>query len=376
MKLSNTLLMGGIVGAGILGAVTYYVSTSQEALPETPPIPADKVVKLDKKLPVLTWQKALPETPPIPADNPQSAAKIELGKKLYFDPRLSSNGTVSCNSCHNVMAGGDDNRPVSVGVDGKTGGRSAPTVWNSAFLSVQFWDGRAPSLEEQAKGPVTNPVEMGMKDWNAVVKTLKAIPGYQPLFKAVFKEENPITTDNTVKAIAAYERTLITPNSPYDRYVKGDITALTEQQIQGMNTFAQAGCLACHMGANFSGPQLAMGTGFFQKFPSIPGSEYDTKYKLLEDTGRHQVTGNESDKHSWRVPTLRNIALTAPYFHNGAVATLDEAVRVMAKTQLGKVLTDKEAQDIVAFLNSLTGEFSEQTMPRLPGTPGKSIISD
>ena len=376
MKLSNTLLMGGIVGAGILGAVTYYVSTSEEALPETPPIPADKVVKLDKKLPVLTWQKALPETPPIPADNPQSAAKIELGKKLYFDPRLSSNGTVSCNSCHNVMAGGDDNRPVSVGVDGKTGGRSAPTVWNSAFLSVQFWDGRAPSLEEQAKGPVTNPVEMGMKDWDAVVKRLKAIPGYKPLFKAVFKDQNPITADNAVKAIAAYERTLITPNSPYDRYVKGDITALTEQQIQGMNTFAQAGCLACHMGANFSGPQLAMGTGFFQKFPSIPGSEYDTKYKLLEDTGRHQVTGNESDKHSWRVPTLRNVALTAPYFHNGAVATLDEAVRVMAKTQLGKVLTDKEAQDIVAFLNSLTGEFSEQTMPRLPGTPGKSIISD
>ncbi len=375
MKLSNTLLMGGIVGAGILGAVTYYVSTSQQTLPETPPIAADKV-KLSKKLPVLTWQKALPETPPIPADNPQSAAKIELGKKLYFDPRLSSTGTVSCNSCHNVMAGGDDNRPVSVGVDGKTGGRSAPTVWNSAFLSVQFWDGRAPSLEEQARGPVTNPVEMGMKDWNAVTKRLKAIPGYEPMFKAVFKDKDPITADNTVKAIAAYERTLITPNSPYDRYVKGDQTALTEQQVQGMKTFAQTGCLTCHMGANFSGPSLAMGTGFFQKFPNIPGSEYDTKYKLLEDTGRYQVTGNESDKHSWRVPTLRNVALTAPYFHNGAVPTLDEAVRVMAKTQLGKVLTDKEAQDIVAFLNSLTGEFTEQTMPILPATPGKSLISD
>ncbi len=375
MKLYHTLLMGGLVGAGILGAVTYYVSTSKQALPETPSIPDDKI-KLSKKLPVFTWQKALPETPEIPTDNPQSAAKIKLGKKLFFDPRLSSNGTVSCNSCHNVMAGGDDNRPVSVGVDGKTGGRSAPTVWNSAFLSVQFWDGRASSLEEQAKGPVTNSVEMGMKDWNAVTKRLKEIPGYEPLFKAVFKDENPITANNTVKAIAAYERTLITPNSPYDRYVKGENTALTEQQVQGMKTFAQTGCLTCHMGPNFSGPPVAMGTGWFQKFPNIPGSEYDTKYKLLEDTGRYEVTGNEIDKHRWRVPTLRNVALTAPYFHNGAVPTLDEAVRVMAKTQLGKVLTDKEVQDIVIFLNSLTGEFPEQTMPRLPGTPGKSIISD
>jgi cytochrome c peroxidase len=343
MKLSYTLLI-----SGILGAVTY---------------------------PVSAWQQALPETPPIPADNPQSAAKIELGKTLYFDPRLSSTGTVSCNSCHNVMAGGDDNRPVSVGVDGKTGGRSAPTVWNSAFLSVQFWDGRAPSLEEQAKGPVTNPVEMGMKDWDAVIKRLKLIPGYKPLFQAVFKDQD-ITADNAVKAIAAYERTLITPNSPYDRYVKGDKTALTEQQVQGMNSFAEAGCIACHSGPNFSGPQLPMGTGLYHKFPTIAGSEYDTKYKLLEDTGRHQVTGKESDKHSWRVPTLRNVALTKPYFHNGAVATLDEAVRVMAKTQLGKDLTEQQVEEIVAFLNSLTGEFPEQTMPRLPATPGKTVISE
>jgi cytochrome c peroxidase len=377
MKLSNTVLIGGIVGAGIVGAVTYYMSTSQQPAETPPQISADKIkpeetIKPEEKItpatkpPVLSWQQALPETPPIPADNPQSAAKIELGKKLYFDPRLSSNGTVSCNSCHNVMAGGDDNRPVSVGVDGKTGGRSAPTVWNSAFLSVQFWDGRAPSLEEQAKGPVTNPVEMGMKDWNAVVKTLKAISGYEPLFKAAFKDENSITADNAVKAIAAYERTLITPNSPYDRYVKGDSTALTEQEVRGMNAFAEAGCIACHSGPNFSGPQLPMGTGLYHKFPTIAGSEYDTKYKLLEDTGRHQVTGKESDKNTWRVPTLRNVALTAPYFHNGAVPTLDEAVRVMAKTQLNKELTDKQVEDIVAFLNSLTGEFPKQTMPRLP----------
>jgi cytochrome c peroxidase len=320
------------------------------------------------------WQ-ALPNTPPIPADNPQTEAKIELGKALYFDPRLSSTGTVSCNSCHNVMASGDDNRPVSVGIEGQKGGRSAPTVWNSAFLSVQFWDGRAPTLEAQAKGPVTNPIEMGMKDWDATMARLKSIPGYAPMFKAAFGGENPMTADNTAKAIAAYERTLITPNSPYDRHAKGDETALTEQQLSGMNTFAELGCTTCHSGANFSGPNLPVGTGWFMKFPTFPGSEYDEKYRLIEDMGRFEATKNDADKHIWRVPTLRNIALTAPYFHNGAVKTLDEAVRVMAKTQLNKDLSDEQVQDIVAFLNALTGEFPEQTMPRLPASPGKSVLS-
>jgi cytochrome c peroxidase len=331
-------------------------------------------------LPVYAQWQALPNTPPIPADNPQTEAKIELGKTLYFDPRLSSTGTVSCNSCHNVMAGGDDSRPVSVGVEGQKGGRSAPTVWNSAFLSVQFWDGRAPTLEAQAKGPVTNPIEMGMKDWDTVMARLKSIPGYASMFETAFRGENrgenPMTADNTAKAIAAYERTLITPNSPYDRYVKGDNTAnaLTEQQVSGMNTFAESGCIACHSGANFSGPTLPVGVGWFMKFPTMPGSEYDKKYRLMEDGGRFEVTKKETDKQMWRVPTLRNIALTAPYFHNGAVKSLDEAVRVMAKTQLNKDLSDEQVQDIVAFLNGLTGEISEQTMPRLPGLPGKSVI--
>ncbi|MDM8559979.1 cytochrome-c peroxidase [Candidatus Parabeggiatoa sp. HSG14] len=326
-------------------------------------------------LPINAQWQALPDAPPIPTDNPQTAAKIKLGKVLFLDPRLSSTGTVSCNSCHNVMAGGEDNRPNAMGVHGKTGGRSAPTVWNSAFLSVQFWDGRAPSLEEQARGPVTNPIEMGMTDWDAVVTRLKTIAGYETMFKAAFEGNDPITADNAVKAIAAYERTLITPNSPYDRYVKGDKTVLTEQQVKGMDTFSQLGCSSCHLGPNFSGPPLPMGKGFFMKFPTFSGSEYETQYKLTEDMGRYEATKNEADKHFWRVPTLRNIALTAPYFHNGAVPTLDEAVRVMAKTQLNKKLSNTQIEDIVAFLNALTGEFPEQTMPRLPGTPGKSVIS-
>ena len=321
------------------------------------------------------WQ-ALPDTPPVPADNPQTLKKIELGKILFFDPRLSSTGTVSCNSCHNVMEGGDDSRPVSMGVHGQKGGRSAPTVWNSAFLSVQFWDGRAPTLEAQAKGPVTNPIEMGMKDWDTTMARLKSIPGYPSLFKAVFGEDNPMTADNAAKAIAAYERTLITRYSPFDRYVKGEKTALSSQQIKGMNTFANVGCTACHSGANFSGPTMPVGTGWFMKFPTYSGSEYDNKYRLTADQGRYEATKNVADKHKWRVPTLRNIALTAPYFHNGAVKTLDEAVRVMAKTQLDKELSDEDVQNIVAFLNALTGDFPAQLMPRLPGLSGDTVISE
>jgi cytochrome c peroxidase len=320
------------------------------------------------------WE-ALPDTPPIPADNAQNPAKIALGKALYFDPRFSAEGNISCNSCHNLMAGGDDNRPNSIGFHDARGARSAPTVWNAAFLSVQFWDGRAATLEEQAKGPVVNPVEMGMADLDAAMARLKQIDGYLPMFEAAFPQDpNPVTADNAARAVAAFERTLITPNSPYDRFIEGELTAMTEQQVRGLVSFAELGCTACHSGANFSGPALPVGTGFYQRFPTIPGSTYDTRYGFTEDTGRHAVTGNEADKHLWRVPTLRNVALTAPYFHNGAVSTLDQAVRVMAKTQLGKDLSDEQAADLVAFLNALTGEFPDITMPRLPGTPGRSVI--
>ena len=319
--------------------------------------------------------EALPDTPPIPKDNPMTKEKIELGKMLYFDPRLSKTGTVSCTSCHNVMGAGDDNRAVSVGIDGKVGTRSSPTVWNSAFLSVQFWDGRAKSLEEQAKGPIENPVEMGATH-QLVVDRISKIKEYQDRFKKVFGGRKPVTIDNVAKAIAAYERTLITPNSPFDRYMKGDKKAMTEEQIKGMQKFQEIGCVSCHSGPNFAGPMLPEGQGFFMKFPTFPGTEYEKKYKLTEDTGRHSVTGAEADKHMWRVPTLRNVALTAPYFHNGSVKTLDEAVRVMAKTQLNRDLTNTEVKQLVAFLKALTGEFPEQTMPRLPATEGYSLVAD
>ena len=315
------------------------------------------------------WQ-ALPETAPAPADNPTTPEKVELGKMLYFDPRLSSNGTVSCFSCHNVMEGGDDHRATSIGVHDQAGGRNAPTVWNAAFHSVQFWDGRAASLEDQAKGPPANPIEMGMTDLDAVADRIARIPGYKPYFEKAFGKGGKIDIDNIAKAIAAYERTLITPNSPYDRYVRGDRGAMTAQQIKGMQTFLDTGCTACHSGANFDGPTLPTGQGFYQKFPTFTNNDYVAKYGLMNDQGRMASTGKKEDKNLWRVPTLRNLFYTAPYMHTGTVKSLDEAVRVMAKTQLDKTLGDGEVQDIVAFLGALSGEFPEQTMPRLPATPG------
>jgi cytochrome c peroxidase len=311
------------------------------------------------------WE-ALPTTAPAPAGNPTTDAKIALGKMLYHDPRLSSTGTVSCSSCHNTMLGGEDNRPNSMGVNGQTGGRSAPTVWNSAFNTVQFWDGRADSLEAQAAGPVTNPIEMGMKSWDDVVTRLDKIEGYQKAFDAAFGTE-PISKDNATRAIAAYERTLITPNSPYDKFVGGDKAALTPQQIKGMEKMAELGCTSCHSGPAFNGP------GVFQKFPMHGNGFFEAQYHFSKDKGLAEVSKKAEDEHFWKVPTLRNIGLTAPYFHNGAVKDLDTAVKVMAKTQLDKDLSKEEIADIVAFLNALTGEFPEQKMPVLPGTPGSTF---
>jgi len=317
-----------------------------------------------------TQWAALPDTAPAPADNLTTAAKIELGKMLYFDPRLSSTGTVSCFSCHNVMEGGDDHMTTSAGVHGQKGGRNAPTVWNAAFHSAQFWDGRAPSLEEQAKGPPVNPIEMGMPSLDAVIGRVRHIPGYKPYFEKAFGAGDVVTMDNAAKAIAAYERTLITPGSAYDRYAKGDARALTAQQIRGLEALADQGCTSCHQGPAFNGPSLPAGTGFFMKFPTYPDSVYVVKYKLVDDPGRASVTNDPADKGMWRVPTLRNVEYTAPYMHTGLVKTLAEAVRVMAATQLNKTPAEAEVADIVAFLNSLSGPFPQQTMPRLPPTPG------
>jgi cytochrome c peroxidase len=321
-----------------------------------------------------SWQ-ALPDKAPEPADNPTTAAKVELGKMLYMDPRFSATGTVSCNSCHNVMEGGDDSRSVSMGVHGKTGGRNAPTVWNAAFHSVQFWDGRAPLLEDQAKGPVANPVEMGMADVDTAMDRVRAIPGYKPYFDKAFGKDG-MTVDNAAKAVAAFERTLITPNSAYDRYVKGDKQAMTAQQVRGMEKLAASGCTSCHSGPAFNGPTMPLGEGFYAKFPTFSDNAYVGKYKLDQDKGREAATGKAADAHMFRVPTLRNITDTAPYFHNGSVNDLAEAVRVMAKTQLNMDMGAADVADIVAFFGALTGEYPQIMMPRLPATSGTSLVAD
>ncbi len=320
----------------------------------------------------------LPKQPPIPQDNPMTPAKVALGKQLYFDARLSLTGTHSCNACHNVMAGGDDGRAVSVGVNGKTGTRSAPTVWNAAFSTVLYRDGRARSLEEQVKSHLLSPTEMGMPDEQAVVARITAIPGYRSQFSKVFGGKEPVSYDNIAKAISTYERTLVTPSSAYDHYLRGDKKALSADAKRGLEEFQKVQCVSCHFWVNLAGPvpglAFQMGEGFYELFPNYPGTEYEKRYQLADDIGRYNVTGIETDRRMWRVPGLRNVAVTAPYFHNGAVKTLEEAVRVMGKTQLNKDLTDQQVKDITAFLNSLTGEFPQQTLPRLPATPNSSVI--
>jgi cytochrome c peroxidase len=321
----------------------------------------------------LLWAQ-MPSHVPVPKDNLQTPAKIELGKKLYFDPRISITGTVSCNSCHNVMSNGTDNRPVSAGAHGKLGDRNAPTVFNSAFRSVHFWDGRAASLEEQAKGPPMNPIEMGMPSAEAIVERIRAIPAYREEFAKVFGGSQPITFDHIAQAIASFERTLITPGSAYDRFMAGDKGALSPAAQRGLKLMDSVGCAGCHSGSQFSGPEQPMGTGFYMKFPMNPDNAYVKKYELDADAGRNEVTHQEADEHMFVVQSLRNIEVTAPYFHNGAVKSLDEAVRVMATTQLDQKLTAGQVQDIVAFLDSLTGKFPQITLPRLPETPNTTLL--
>lgn len=316
---------------------------------------------------------ALPKVAEIPKDNKQTIEKINLGKSLYFDPRLSLNGAISCNSCHNLMAGGEDQRSFSVGINGQKGGRSSPTVWNSAFHTVQFWDGRAASLEEQAVGPITNPVEMGMPNFEMVVARLSKIPGYVQMFDKAFGK-NSISKENIGKAIASFERTLIAGDSAFDKFMHGNKKAMTPQMQRGMKLVETVGCTTCHSGANFNSENLKMGEGNYQKFPVNADNDFVKKYNFMADTGRFSVTKKEEDKHMWRVPTWRNVALTAPYFHNGSVRTLEEAVKIMAKAQLDVDLKEDQIADIVAFLESLTGTFPKIDMPRLPATTKTTLV--
>lgn len=274
--------------------------------------------------------------------------KIDLGKKLYYDKALSKNGTISCNSCHNLSTFGVDNKPVSEGDTKELGVRNSPTVIYSSLHSMQFWDGRAKDVEEQAKGPLLNPVEHGIPDQAFLEKKLRLIPEYQALFKKVYpNDKEPVTFENLANAIGAFERQLI-PKSKFDNYLDGNESALNTQEKKGLNSFIDNGCITCHGG-------VALGGQMFQKF-GVYGDYSKVTGSKKTDKGVYDITKKESDKFLFKVPSLRNVEKTAPYFHDGSVTSLKESIKMMGKLQLNKDISDSDADDMVAFLKTLTAD--------------------
>jgi cytochrome c peroxidase len=279
-------------------------------------------------------------------------AQAELGKKLYFDPRLSKSGFISCNSCHNLSMGGTDNLKTSIGHNWQEGPINSPTVLNSSLSVAQFWDGRAADLKEQAGGPIANPGEMAFTHTLAI-SVLESIPGYVKEFKLVYGEDG-IDIDKVTEAIAEFEETLVTPNSPFDQWLLGDKDALSDAELAGYQLFKDSGCVACHNGA-------AAGGTTFQKMGVVEPYQTDNPAE-----GRFAVTGKDADRFNFKVPTLRNVELTYPYFHDGAAWSLEEAVDIMGRIQLGKAYTPEENAQIVAFLKSMTGDQPSFALPILP----------
>jgi cytochrome c peroxidase len=297
------------------------------------------------------------EFKPIPKKVKFDKKKVELGKKLFFEPRLSKSGRISCNSCHNLAMGGDDNMPSSIGHKWAIGPINSPTVLNSRYNFVQFWDGRAKDLKDQASGPIENPKEMGFTHPLAV-KNIKSIPAYVKEFKkAGYKEVN---IDNIADAIAKFEETLITPNSRFDKYLRGNKKALTKKELAGFKLFKDKGCASCHSG-------ILLGGDDYQTMGAVK------PYHDKKTVGRFAVTKDEDDKYSFKTPTLRNIELTAPYFHDGYTYDLKKAVIMMADLQLGMKLKDDEADKITAFLKTLTGDQPKIVYPILPAETSSTL---
>ncbi|MEM7244728.1 MAG: cytochrome c peroxidase [Acidobacteriota bacterium] len=271
--------------------------------------------------------------------------KVALGGRLFHDPILSGDGTVSCATCHDIAAGGDDGLPRSLGIGDAEGTINAPTVLNAGFNFVQFWDGRAETLEEQAEAPVTHPKEMGA-DWAEVVEKVRASPRYATEFGRLYSDG--VTKDNIVDAIAEFERMLVTAGGPFDRWLRGDDDALSADARAGYELFQELGCIACHQGRNVGG-------NMYQHF-GVMSDYFAERGDVTEaDLGRFNVTGRESDKHLFRVPSLRMVAHTAPYFHDGTAETLPDAIRVMVRHQLGREIDDTSVHQLEQFLHSLAG---------------------
>ena len=304
--------------------------------------------------------KPLPSAEEMQKLRPFTEEQVKLGHQLWYEPRLSKGNTVSCNSCHNLASAGVDNMPTSQGHKGQFGGRNSPTALNAALLGMQFWDGRAADVEEQAGGPLVNPVEMANDSQEAAAAKIAKIPEYQELFKTAFPEDGAVSFKNITTALGAFERTLLTPTR-WDEYLKGNVSALSEQERKGVRAFMDNGCIACHSGVNLGGNS-------FQKFGLVKGPYWKFIEDPKRDKGRADVTKKTEDEFFFRVPGLRNVAKTYPYFHNGSVWELDKAVNIMGMAQLGKELSKEDTDNIVAFLNTLSGSVSEsaRTMPELP----------
>lgn len=308
--------------------------------------------------PAVAQKRADEPVQTIPAVRNIDPAMVELGKKLYFDPRLSKSGFISCNSCHNLSMGGTDNLKTSIGHNWQQGPINSPTVLNSSLNLAQFWDGRAADLKAQAGGPIANPGEMAFTHALAI-DTLKSIPGYVNEFKSVFKHDK-LTIDEVTTAIAAFEETLVTPNSRFDRWLDGDNKALNSTELEGYKLFKESGCVACHNGPNLGGNS-------FQKMGVV------NAYKTASTAqGRMEVTGKDADRLNFKVPTLRNVEMTYPYFHDGEAPTLTVAVDLMGRLQLGREFTKDENAKIVAFLKTLTGQQPQLQLPILPPSTDKT----
>ena len=304
--------------------------------------------------------KPLPDLAEMQKVRPFTEEQVKLGQQLWYETRLSKGNTVSCNSCHNLATAGVDNMPTSAGHKSQFGARNPPTALNAALLGSQFWDGRAADVEEQAGGPLLNPVEMANATEADAAAKIAGIPEYQEKFKAAFPEDGAVSFKNITTALGAFERTLLTPTR-WDDYLKGNVSALSEQERKGVRAFMDNGCIACHNGVNLGGTM-------FQKFGLVDGPYWKHIDDPKHDKGRADVTKKAEDEFFFRVPGLRNVERTYPYFHNGSVWELDKAVNIMAKAQLGKTLAPEDTENIVAFLKALSGNVPEsaRTMPELP----------
>lgn len=321
------------------------------------PALADDVDNEELRELALALFESIPDGPIAINGEESTPEQIELGKMLFFETRLSRGHNISCNTCHNLGTGGADLARVSLGHRWQQGGRNSPTVLNAVFNTAQFWDGRAADLAEQAGGPLVNPVEMASTEPH-VLETLQSMPGYLPYFEAAFPDDpDPVSFHNTTHAIAAFEATLVTPNSPFDRFMEGDDDAMSVVEKEGFETFINAGCASCHDGINLGGNSYEP-FGVAEK----PG------WSVLppEDRGRFEVTRSEDDDYVFKVPMLRNIALTPPYFHSGSVWGLADAVAIMGTSQLGNDLNEEEIEKITAFLQTLTGDQPQVVYPILP----------